>query len=110
MVFLLFVLAVVTVSAKRTTGVPCSPSATTTIDGKYLPAPPAPFTGQINLSVEKSKPCWQPTVVAPKGAPNILLILTDDQGYGVSSTFCGVIPPPALGRVAKAETMSDCIG
>ena len=28
----------------------------------------------------------------PKGAPNILLIMTDDQGYGVSSTFGGVIP------------------
>jgi arylsulfatase len=40
-------------------------------------------------------------VVPPKGAPNVLLIMTDDQGYGVSSTFGGIIPTPALDRVAK---------
>jgi arylsulfatase A-like enzyme len=40
--------------------------------------------------------------VPPKGAPNILLIMTDDQGYGVSGTFGGVIPTPALDRIAKA--------
>jgi hypothetical protein len=99
-----FLLAVATAHAQQTTGVPCSPSATTTIDGKYLPSPSAPFGGEINLSAEQSKPCWPPTVVAPKGAPNILLIMTDDQGYGVSSTFGGVIPTPALDRVAKAGT------
>ena len=38
----------------------------------------------------------------PKGAPNVLLIMTDDQGYGVSGTFGGVVPTPALDRVAKA--------
>jgi arylsulfatase A-like enzyme len=38
----------------------------------------------------------------PKGAPNIVLIMTDDQGYGVSSTFGGVIPTPALDRIASA--------
>jgi arylsulfatase A-like enzyme len=40
--------------------------------------------------------------VPPKGAPNILLIMTDDQGYGVSGTFGGVIPTPAMDRIAKA--------
>ena len=37
----------------------------------------------------------------PKGAPNVLLIITDDAGYGVSSTFGGVIPTPALDRIAN---------
>ena len=78
------------------------PSATTTIDGKYLPPPPAPFGGKINLDATDSKPYWPPTVVPPKGAPNVLLIMTDDQGYGVSGTFGGVIPTPALDRIAKA--------
>ena len=32
----------------------------------------------------------------------MLLIMTDDQGYAVPSTFGGVIPTPALDRVAKA--------
>ena len=101
-VLVLVMLAVAAASAQQTTGVPCSPNATTTIDGKYLPPPPQPFGGEIDLRAEQSKPCWPSTVVPPKGAPNILLILTDDQGYGVSSTFGGVIPTPALDRVAKA--------
>ena len=36
----------------------------------------------------------------PKGAPNILLIMTDDTGFGVTSTFGGVIPAPNLDRIA----------
>jgi arylsulfatase A-like enzyme len=86
----------------QTTGEPGSPSATTTIDGKYLPPPPPKFGGVINLSAKDSKPYWPPQVVPPKGAPNILLIMTDDQGYGVSGTFGGVIPTPAMDRIAKA--------
>ena len=87
---------------QQTTGTPGSPSATTTIDGKYLPPPPAPFGGTINLDAKNSKPYWPPTVVPPKGAPNVLLIMTDDQGYGISSTFGGVIPTPSLDQVAQA--------
>ena len=90
------------VLAQQTTGTPGSPDATTTIDGKYLPAPAAPFGGTINLDSKDSKPYWPATVVPPKGAPNVLLIMTDDQGYGVSGTFGGVIPTPALDRIAKA--------
>jgi arylsulfatase A-like enzyme len=85
----------------QTTGVLGSPSATTTIDGRYLPPPPPKFGGVINLNARDSKPWWPPKVVPPKGAPNILLIMTDDQGYGVSGTFGGVIPTPAMDRVAK---------
>ena len=88
-------------TGQETTGVPGSPSATTTIDGRYLPPPPAPFGGEIGLDAKNSKPYWPPTVVPPKGAPNILLIMTDDAGYGVSSTFGGVIPTPALDRIAN---------
>jgi arylsulfatase A-like enzyme len=81
-------------------GAPGSPSATTTISGKQLPAPPAPFGGKIERTTEGSKPYWPARVVPPKGAPNILLIMTDDSGYGVPSTFGGVIPTPALDRIA----------
>src|SRR4029079_453610 len=45
---------------------------------------------------------WPPSVVPPKGAPNVLLIMTDDQGYGVSGTFGGVIPTPSMDRIANA--------
>jgi hypothetical protein len=87
--------------AQQITGMPGSPSATTTISGQELPPAPEKFGGIIEESVKDSKPYWPPRVVPPKGAPNVLLIMTDDQGYGVSGTFGGVIPTPALDRVAK---------
>ncbi len=88
-------------SAQETTGVPGSPDATTTIDGNYLPPPAPRFGGEIGLDAKDSKPYWPPQIVPPKGAPNILLIMTDDAGYGVAGTFGGVIPTPALDRVAS---------
>ena len=91
-----------TALAQQVTGTPGSPSATTTIDGRYLPNPPPAFGGDINLSATDSKPYWPPQIVPPKGAPNVLLIMTDDQGYGVSGTFGGVIPTPAMDRIANA--------
>jgi len=87
-------------SEENITGVPGSTSATTTIDGKQLPAPPQKFEGKIGRTAEESKPYWPARVVPPKGAPNVLLIMTDDSGYGVPSTFGGVIPTPALDRIA----------
>ena len=90
------------VSAQQITGVPGSPNATITLDGKQLPPPPMPFGGVIKESAKDSTPWWPPRVVPPKGAPNILLIMTDDQGYGVSGTFGGVIPTPAMDRIANA--------
>ena len=88
--------------AQQINGVPGAPSSTITLEGKQLPPPPLPFGGVIKESAKDSTPWWPPRVVPPKGAPNILLIMTDDQGYGVSSTFGGVIPTPALDRIAKA--------
>ncbi len=90
------------VLAQGTAGGPGAPGGTTTIDGKQLPAPPQKFGGTIERSARDSKPYWMPRVVPPKNAPNILLIITDDAGYGVPSTFGGVIPTPALDRVAAS--------
>jgi arylsulfatase A-like enzyme len=88
-------------SAQEINGVPGSPNATTTVDGNYLPNPPPAFGGEIGLNAKDSKPWWPPQIVPPKGAPNILLIMTDDQGYGISSTFGGVIPTPTMDRIAQ---------
>ena len=93
--------AAVPASGQQINGTPGSPSTTVTIDGTQIPPPPMPFGGVIKESYLDSTPYWPPRVVPPKGAPNILLIMTDDQGYGVSSTFGGVIPTPALDRIAK---------
>jgi hypothetical protein len=102
-VFLMFLLpALAPVAAQQVTGVPGAASATTTIDGKQIPPPPPKFGGVIRESAKDSTPWWPPRVVPPKGAPNVLLIMTDDQGYGTSGTFGSVIPTPAFDRVAMA--------
>ena len=78
--------------AQQIMGIPGSPTATRSINGEQLPPPPMKFGGKIERNAAQSKPWWPPRVVPPKGAPNILLIMTDDTGFGVSSTFGGVIP------------------
>jgi arylsulfatase len=79
-----------------------SPGATTTIPGNQLPPPAPKFGGVINDNAMQSKAWWPPRVVPPKNAPNVLLILTDDSGFGVPSTFGGVIPTPTMDRVARS--------
>lgn len=88
-------------SAHSQQAAPGSPSATESLNTKYLPPPPKKFGGEINVNASRSKPWWPPRVVPPKGAPNVLLIMTDDVGCGAPSTFGGVIPTPTLDRVAK---------
>jgi len=89
-------------AAVETTGEPGSPSATTTISGKQLPAPDPDFGGDIKNDALSSKAWWPPSIVPPKEAPNVLLIITDDAGFGVPSTFGGVIPTPTMDRIADA--------
>ncbi len=86
--------------AQQVSGTPGSPSATTTINGKQLPPLPPKFEGKIERNAAQSTPYWPARVEPPKGAPNVLLIMTDDSGFGVPSTFGGVIPTPALDRIA----------
>jgi len=85
----------------ETTGQVGSPGATTTISGEQLPAPDPKFGGVIREDALTSKAWWAPRIVPPKKAPNILLIMTDDSGFGVPSTFGGVIPTPTMDRVAR---------
>jgi arylsulfatase A-like enzyme len=92
----------VTATAQQVTGTPGSPSATTTISGKQLPPPDPNFGGVITEKASESKAWWPPRVVPPKGAPNVLLIMTDDVGFSAPSTFGGVIPTPALDRIAQS--------
>jgi arylsulfatase len=98
---LLLPLTALNAHAQQVTGTPGSPEATTTVDGRYLPNPPQPFRGQIDPNAAQSKPYWPARIVPPKGAPNVLLIMTDDVGFSAPSTFGGVIPTPALDRIAQ---------
>jgi arylsulfatase len=96
----LLAMGVMPAAAQQTNCPPGSPCATTTIDGKQLPPPPQKFEGKIGRNTAQSTPYWPARVVPPKGAPNVLLIMTDDTGFGVSSTFGGVIPSPTLDKIA----------
>jgi arylsulfatase A-like enzyme len=98
---LLLAVGIKPAQAEQMTGTPGAPNATTTIDGNYIPNPPPAFGGEIGLDAKGSKPWWPPKIVPPKGAPNVLLIMTDDQGYGISGTFGGVIPTPTMDRIAQ---------
>jgi arylsulfatase len=70
--------------------------------GASLPKPQAPFQGKIAHTVKDSKPDFPKEVKAPHDAPNVLLILTDDVGFGASSTFGGPIPTPTMEKLAKS--------
>jgi arylsulfatase len=67
-----------------------------------LPPPEPPFRGKIGRTVTESTPDFPKEVRAPDGAPNVLLIMTDDVGFGASSTFGGPIPTPTMDALAKS--------
>src|SRR4051794_5969985 len=77
-------------------GTPGSPDAVITVPGLRLPAPTSPFSGTILPNSVDSSPAWPPQVMPPAGAPNVLLVLTDDVGFAAPSTFGGVIPTETL--------------
>ena len=66
-----------------------------------IPRPKPEFGGKIGETIKGSTPDFPAQVQAPKGAPNVLVILTDDVGFGASSTFGGPIPTPTFERLAK---------
>ncbi|TYC66104.1 arylsulfatase [Stappia sp. BW2] len=88
--------------ADQATAQPASgaPNSTTTLNGLQLPPPPQHFGGKIDTLAEDSTQWWPPRVVPPAEAPNVLLIITDDSGWGIPSTFGGVIPHPTMDALA----------
>ena len=73
------------------------------IDRSRLPIRRAPFQGVANRTLEGSQPDWNlighPT--PPDGAPNVLLVLIDDAGFGNPGTFGGPISTPNYTRMAE---------
>jgi arylsulfatase len=70
-------------------------------DGQQLPKPDPAFKGKIGETYRDSTPDYPQPVTAPKGAPNVLLVLLDDVGFGMCSTFGGPVPTPHLDKLAK---------
>ncbi|MEM7462564.1 MAG: arylsulfatase [Pseudomonadota bacterium] len=72
-----------------------------TRDGAVLPIPLEPFQGVIEKTYEGSRQDYPQPVQAPEGAPNIVLILIDDMGFGQPGTFGGPVPTPAMDALAE---------
>lgn len=72
----------------------------TSTPSNVLPVPPAPFKGTIGLRTKDSKSDFPQPVQAPKGAPNIVLVLLDDVGFGATSTYGGPCNTPTFTKLA----------
>ena len=70
-------------------------------DGEQLPKPDPGFKGKIGETYKDSTPSYPQPLKAPKGAPNVLIVLLDDVGFGMCSTFGGPVPTPHLDKLAK---------
>jgi arylsulfatase len=66
-----------------------------------LPLPQPPFKGKIGKTFKDSVPDFPKPVQAPKDAPNVLLIILDDVGFGHAGTFGGPVATPTLDRLAN---------
>ena len=72
-------------------------------DRTVLPIPDPNFGGTIGRTIDASVPDWtiNMTPSPPEGAPNVLLVLIDDAGFGNPSTFGGPVSTPAMTSVAE---------
>jgi arylsulfatase len=75
-------------------------SKTDETNRKKLPLPEPPFTGRIGKTYLESEAEWPKLPTPPAGAPNVVIILLDDVGFGQASTFGGPIATPALDKLA----------
>lgn len=79
----------------------CTPvGAQQTPNRSALPMPLSKFEGKVGKTYKESTENWQSPPAPPKGAPNVLIVLLDDVGFGQTSTFGGLIPTPNLDKLA----------
>src|SRR5499426_1762310 len=73
-------------------------------DRTKLPIRRPPFGGVANRTLQGSVPDWDLIghVAPPAGAPNVLLVLIDDAGFGNPATFGGPVATPNLTRLADS--------
>jgi arylsulfatase A-like enzyme len=81
-------------------GAASTPRVDSALSRDILPVPPVPYTNQIDVDWRSSTPQSNQPLSPPAGAPNVLLILLDDAGYGQTSTFGSPISTPTLDRLA----------
>jgi len=70
--------------------------------GAVLPFDPPPMGGTVGLTMQESVHRWrEPIRHLPEDAPNIVIVMLDDAGFGQPSTFGGDIATPTLSRLAE---------
>ncbi|WP_323389157.1 arylsulfatase [Myxococcus qinghaiensis] len=89
-------------NGKHPTGNGKTPSPNESVQREVLPIPDQPYQGVRPFSARDPSAKFPPIVQLrpPKGAPNVLVILLDDVGFGASSAFGGVINTPTAERLA----------
>ena len=70
-------------------------------DGSQLPKPDPAFKGKIGETYKDSTASFPQPATAAKGSPNVLLVLLDDVGFGMCSTFGGPVPTPQMDKLAN---------
>ena len=87
------------------TALPTDPSAQAQTSAEFdrttLLMPRPPFEGTIGTTYKDSKSAWPRLPSPPSGAPNVVIILLDDVGFGQVSTFGGPVPTPNLDQLAQ---------
>ncbi|ABA19737.1 Sulfatase [Trichormus variabilis ATCC 29413] len=68
---------------------------------EVLPLPLPAFKGKIGLTYKESQPDFPQPITAPANAPNVLLVILDDVGFGQASTFGGPVDTPNLTHLAE---------
>src|SRR5205823_840701 len=94
------IVCLITTAVTISTQISGSVAAGTEWDRTVLPRPVQPFEGVAKRTLEGSKSGFTKPVKAPPDAPNILLVLIDDAGFGNPSTFGGPIATPTLDKLA----------
>ncbi|PHJ61848.1 arylsulfatase [Nostoc linckia z18] len=69
---------------------------------QILPIPQPEFKGKIGITYKDSKPDFPQPITAPDKAPNVVLVILDDVGFGQASTFGGPVETPNLTRLAES--------
>lgn len=94
---LLFVVACNPTSQKSET----KSSSTDGVDRSVLPIKEPTYTAVTELDARKATPPPRFEVKAPEKAPNVVIVLIDDQGYGTASAFGGPVNEPTADRLAS---------
>jgi arylsulfatase len=74
--------------------------AQTAADRTVLPLPDTPTGGRVGLTVKESQMPRIEPIRPPAGAPNIVIVLLDDVGFGAAGTFGGPVPTPTIDALA----------